>query len=546
MIILLYNLITPKKPYYLDIRFIIALNMILELLNSSKGLSGGLKQKISSLNRTKKSIEESEQTRTLKKLLIQAKNTEFGTFHSFKEILNSDDPVNMYKAYVPLTSYDGIYDNWIKHSMNGLKNVTWPGQTSFFAMSSGTTKGNCKYIPVSDEMLSQFQRTSYRQLIGMMKNNFNKSIYKSKVLNLGGSTKLENLGFCKVGDLSGILSRKKSWSFSPIAKPGKKISMLRDWDEKMDQIVKKAPKWNIGVIAGAPSWTLKLLNRIIDEYELDSIHDMWPNLQLYLHGGLFLEPYKERLDQIMGKPIAYQNTFLASEGYFGYQSDLNSEYMELLTDSGVYFEFIEQKYFDKIINYDFTDVKTVSLDEVKPNTIYSLVISTCSGLWRYSMGDLVSFNSLGSKAFKIVGRVAYDLNVAGEHLTEEIISNAIMDVSKMFDCEILEFCVYPNKKTDRHDWYIGPNKNVCKNKFAVLLDQRLKELNQDYQVVRRFHLKTPRVKVLPIDKFYEFMQINGKSGSQNKFPRVINRVEIKKWECFLSNSEVFRKSTLND
>jgi hypothetical protein len=485
---------------------------------------------------------ESEQELTLKKLLLQAKNTTLGKAHGFKEILSNTDLIATYKASVPIVSYDAMYDQWIKHSMKGMKNVTWPGTINYFAMSSGTTKDDSKYIPVSDEMLKQFQRSSYRQLVELTKKGLDKSIYKSKVLTIGGSTELQKHEFCKVGDLSGILSKKKSWAFSPIAKPGKKIAMLKDWDAKIDRIVKKAPRWNIGVIAGVPSWTVKLLEKIVETYQVDTIHDIWPNLQLYLHGGVFIEPYLEKLDRLMGKPIVYQNTFLASEGYFGYQKDFSSEFMELLTRNGVFYEFIEEKFFNQIRNNNFYNVPTVTLDKVRPNTVYAMVISSCSGLWRYSMGDLVSFKNTGAKEFKIVGRVAYDLNISGEHLTEDVISKAILDVSRHYGSEIHEFCVYPNRKTDRHEWYIGPDRTVSETEFAVRLDQRLKELNHDYSIVRKFHLKAPRVKVLPTDKFYEFLYIKDNYGAQNKFPRVMNTVQIKEWESFLSNSDVFIKS----
>lgn len=336
-----------------------------------------------------RAVRKNVQHEMLAKLMNQAKYTEFGIYHNFKESLKSIDLIRAFQNSVPLTGYDAFHDTWLKRTINGDSDIIWPGKIKYIALSSGTRKGGSKYIPVSDNMLRQFKRTSFQQVSEISAHQLSASLIKSKALIVGGSTSLKYKGDVRIGDLSGILAKNKSWIFSSMSKPGKKISQIEDWEEKMNRIVEKAPKWNVGVIAGVPSWITLLLERIIKAYQLKSIHDIWPNLQLYVHGGVFLEPYKDKIDKMCGKPLRYQNTFLASEGYFGYQKQLNDPHMTLLTKHGVFYEFVESKYFEALRYGLYDTVKTLTVDEVQVNTPYCLVISTCSGLWRYNIGDLI-------------------------------------------------------------------------------------------------------------------------------------------------------------
>jgi len=469
----------------------------------------------------------------------QARYTEFGMFHDFKESLRSEDMVRAFQESVPITNYERFHEEWLHRAIKGESDLIWPGQIKYFALSSGTTKGGSKHIPVSESMLRQFKKTSFQQVSETRLNQLGASLLKSKALIVGGSTSLHAQGDIRLGDLSGILAKNKSWVFSSISKPGKKVSQIADWEEKMNKIVEKAPKWNIGVIAGVPSWISLLLERIMKRYQLNSIHEIWPNFQLYVHGGIFLDPYKDKIDKMCNMPLLYQNTFLASEGYFGYQKDLNNKSMTLLTKHGVFYEFVEASSFESLRYGNFEDVKTLTLSQVQANVPYCMIISTCSGLWRYNLGDLIVFDVVDARTFKIISRLSYNLNICGEHLSEENLSNAVLDTGRRYGVEIQEFCAYPNRKTNRHEWYIGVDRAIPESEFEVYLDERLKQLNDDYFTSRKFILKRPKVKTLPIDKFYEFMAAHHRIGSQSKFPRVLNESLVRKWEAFLSNGNSF-------
>ena len=209
-----------------------------------------------------------EQTETLAKMLQQAKNTEFGMYHNFKALLKSEVVIKDFQKYVPITNYEQFHDDWLCRVIAGESDLIWPGTIKFFALSSGTTKGGSKYIPVSESMLRQFKRTSLQQVSEIRTKLYNSSLLKTKALIVGGSTTLRYEGDILVGDLSGILTKNKSWIFSSVSKPGKKIRKLSDWEKKIDRIVEKAPKWNIGVVAGVPSWVFLLIERIIKRYQL--------------------------------------------------------------------------------------------------------------------------------------------------------------------------------------------------------------------------------------------------------------------------------------
>lgn len=483
------------------------------------------------------------QQAVLRQLLEQAKHTYFGIIHSFHDALNSDNLLESFKRETPLTDYDSFHDQWLSKALDGASDIVWPGRIKYYARSSGTSGASSKRIPVSSTMLKQFKRTAYRQIIHSNAYNLPPSFYQSKFLILGGSTQLSKYGIGQSeGDLSGILAKNKSLALSGFSKPGKKISKIDDWNTKVDQIAEMAPKWNIGVISGVPSWVLLLLDRIIERHNLKTIHDIWPNLSLYIHGGVFVEPYREKLDKMLGKPIHYQNTFLASEGYFAYQKDPFDEAMELLINEGIFYEFVEEQYFDFLRNKDYYEIPTCTLSEVVPHKKYAMIISTCSGLWRYDQGDIIEFTDSSARRIKIVGRLSNSINICGEHLSEVNLVKAIEDTAKILRITIDEFCVYPSKDYNRHNWYIGSNQHINSNQFSTILNERLSIINDDYRCVRKHLLKAPKIKVLPTEKFYEYLLIKNKFGAQHKFPHVMNPDQIRAWEIFLTNTEFFKEN----
>lgn len=477
-----------------------------------------------------------EQSKILVELLSKAKKTKIGTDFDFSKLLNEQNVCDAYRKKLPIFTYETFYDPYIKDQLNGFKNIAWPNKINHFALSSGTTNDTSKRIPVSDQMIRQFQKTTLEQLLQLHELNLPSAFYESAVLTIGGSTKLKEKKHYFEGDLSGILQKNKLFLYKLFSKPGNKIAQLNDWNNKLEEIVKNAKKWDIGVVAGAPSWVLILFERIVKTYNLDTIHDIWPNFRIFLHGGVFLDTYKEKIELLCGKEIFFKNTYLASEGYFAYQKNPESDGMSLLMKHGVYYEFIEEKYFDFINNGgDIGQTPTCLINEVKENRNYGLVISTSSGLWRYFIGDVIKFTNLEKFEIQIVGRVKHTLNLVGEHLSVENMNKAVQRTNERFGIAAEEYCVLPAKKGDRHHWYIGSNQMVDHQRYSVFLNQALEELNDDYKYVRKYLLRAPRVKVLPIQKFYEFMEKKGKLGAQHKFPRVLSKTQASEWESFLSS-----------
>lgn len=478
-----------------------------------------------------------EQVQTLVELLQEAKHTDFGKTHKFGDIPASSDAMKLFSQQVPLCNYETFHRDWLSKSLEGKANIIWPGKIQNYALSSGTTSDSSKRIPVSDSMIRQFQKTTMRQILDTHAQDFPGSFYNARILTVGGSTKLRNLGEYYEGDLSGILARHKSFALTPFTKPRRRISNLKDWNEKMSAMVERAPKWNIGVIAGVPAWITMLLEEIIRHYQLKNIHELWPNLGLYLHGGVFFEPYKERFKRCLGKDVVYQNTYLASEGYFAYQRDTTTEGMEVLSGSGIYFEFIEEKYFDKVRSGELVNLPVLTLADIEEGQPYGLVISTCSGLWRYIIGDVIEFTDKNQCKLNILGRISSSLSSLGEHLSEGNMIAGIHKTSDELGVTIEEFCVYTAKSKDQHKWFLGSNQRIEDGRFAKILDTHLKSLNDDYATIRKHLLKEPLVRSLPVEKFYEFLEAKNKLGAQHKFPRVMNETRSEEWELFLANSK---------
>ena len=485
----------------------------------------------------KKGIEYGHQLESLRSLLDTAKNTKFGLYHSFHEFVQKPDMVSHFQKNVPIWSYEDYYEKWLKETIAGAKDHTWKGKIKYFALSSGTTGSPSKRIPITLEMIRSFQRTSMRQLSILHELHLSENFYSASVLTVGGSTKLIKKGKHIEGDLSGILKKHTSLIVTPFTKPGNRITAIKDWNEKLKLIIEKAPKWNIGIIAGIPSWCILLMERIVEHYNLNNIHEMWPNMDVYVHGGVFMEPYVERLKKISGKKINLLDTYLASEGYFAYQTSLKANGMKLLLNNGIFFEFVpfNSNYFDEngeLINQH----EAFTISQVKEGVDYALLISTNAGLWRYLIGDLVQFTNVETYEIKITGRIKQFLSLCGEHLSLDNINQALLAVSKEMKVGISEYTIYADAENSQHQWYIG-YQNACDQElFAKLMDEKLSALNDDYAYVRKYNLQTPCFNFLPAQKFYDFLESLGKIGAQNKMPRVLNKVQSEKWIRFLSEA----------
>lgn len=469
------------------------------------------------------------QKRTLLKLIKKAKNTKFGNAHKFGEMINDIDFINSFQATVSITNYERFHAEWLHRTIAGKKDVIWPGKMHYFALSSGTTAGSSKKIPVSEKMIRKFQKATIQQLNGIYDLQLPPSFYKSNLLIVGGSTDLQVSNKSLSGDLSGILAKNRSFILAPFTKPTTRISKIKDWDEKVEAIIEKAPTWNIGVIAGVPSWVSQLLERIIERYKLKTIHDIWPNLKIYIHGGIFLNPYQDKLESLFGEPMIYQNTYLASEGYFAYQRDFISGGLQLLLSNGIFYEFVEEQHFYLLNSLEPVQIPTLTIDQVKEKTPYAMVISTCSGLWRYSLGDTIEFIDIASRTIEITGRISFFLSTYGEHLSDANLINAIEKLSQRVHANIEEFTVFSDIANNQHCWYIGSSGFFDEHQAAQELDKALRELNEDYTSVRKHLLKAPKIRILPTEMFYQFLRKCGKVGGQNKFPHVLNAAQNQSW-----------------
>lgn len=484
------------------------------------------------------------QLRTLQKLLEKAHNTQFGRAHHFNMVLSafrSSDPVKMYRQFVrnvPTFSYNEIFNLWWHKTLKGESNVAWPGKIKYFALSSGTSESTSKYIPITKELVKSNQRTSIRQILTLSYLDLPDDFFLKGILMLGGSTKLKYNGTYYEGDLSGIQASLIPYWFQPFYKPGRRISSNTDWNEKLDDITRNAKDWDIGVVAGVPAWVQILIEKIIAYYGVKTIHDIWPNFRLYSHGGVSFEPYRKSFEKLVAHPLICLETYLASEGFIAYQADPSSKGMKLSLDNGIFMEFVP--FNDVNFNADGEMVKNpqaLMIHEVDNHTDYALLISTCAGAWRYLIGDVIRFTDVAKAEIVIRGRTKHYISLCGEHLSVENMNKAIASVTEEMNVSIPEFAVagVPSGTLFGHKWFLGAEstEEVDAEKLIARLDEKLKELNDDYKVERSAALARVYGDVLPVEVFYDFMKTKGKVGGQNKFPRVLKNNQLEDWENFL-------------
>jgi hypothetical protein len=481
------------------------------------------------------------QKKELKELLISASQTDFGKYYNFQDILKGfrkDEKVfyEIFKHHIPIHTYNKLYDDWWKLSLKGVKDICWPGRVKYFALSSGTSEASSKYIPVTKEMTNAIQRTSIRQILTLSKYDLPPNIFTSGILMLGGSTHLNKRGNYFEGDLSGIQAAKLPFWFQHFYKPGKKIAKTRNWDAKLNEITRKAKDWNIGIIVGVPAWVQILMERIIAYHKVKHIHEIWPNLMVYVHGGVSFDPYRKGFEKLLGKPIHYIETYLASEGFVAFQAYPNRRSMRLVLNNGIFYEFVpfEEKNFD--VNGDIKpDAETLLIDEVVEGKEYAILLSSCSGAWRYLIGDVIKFVSIEESEIVITGRTKHFLSLCGEHLSVENMNKAIELVSDELNIDVKEFTVagINHESLFAHHWYVGTDDTVDSTILKVKIDEHLKVLNDDYAVERSAALKEIFVEVLPVQAFYNWMKAKGKVGGQNKFPRVIKSTQLQDWQSYL-------------
>ena len=478
-----------------------------------------------------------QQLKVLKKLLRKARFTEFGQQYRFDEILMTKLITKKFQEIVPTFNYNSIYKQWWHKTLEGKPDVCWPGKIKYYALSSGTSEAASKYIPITNDLLRGNKVVMIKQLLSLRSYDEVPFTSLSKGwLTLGGSTDLEKNSGYYAGDLSGISQKKAPFWFQPFYKPGKKIAKQKDWNKKLLEIADKAPEWDIGFIMGIPAWIQMLMEMVIDKYKLNNIHEMWPNLEFFVHGGVSFEPYKKGFEKLLGKPINYIETYLASEGFIAYQHKQHSKSMKLVISEHIYFEFVpfDEKNFDADGEMSNNPVALL-IDEVEENKDYALLISTSAGTWRYLIGDTIKFVDKEKCEIVITGRTKHYLSLVGEHLSVENINKAVEEASKQLNISIPEFTVagVPYNNFFAHHWYVACNDVVDKEKLRTTLDEKIKELNDDYAVERKSALKEVFIDILTEEQFMAFMKAKGKVGGQHKFPRVLKGKMLDDWQLFL-------------
>ncbi|RRQ47403.1 GH3 auxin-responsive promoter family protein [Chryseobacterium sp. SC28] len=451
--------------------------------------------------------------------LFNAEETEYGMKYGFSSISNYRD----FRKKVPVVSYED-FEPYIERARQGQKDVFWPGVIKQFAKSSGTTNAKSKYIPITAESLEDCHYKAGKDLISMYVNNHPESeLFQHKNLRLGGSAEMYKDFNTKFGDLSAILIENLPFWVEIINTPCKKTSLMTEWESKMKAIIREAKNEDVGSLTGVPSWMMVLLQRTLQETGKASISELWPNLEVFFHGGISFKPYKNQYKEIIGKDIHYYEIYNASEGFFAIQDQLGSDEMLLMLDYGVFYEFIPMdQYFEGSRD-------AIPIQDVEINKDYALVVSTNGGLWRYLIGDTVKFTSVNPYRIKISGRTKHYINAFGEELMIDNVESALKIACEQLDAEISDYTGAPvfmtNQSTGCHEWIFEFTKEPASlEEFAKVFDRSLKTLNSDYEAKRYndITLKSPIVHRAKPNLFYEWMASRGKLGGQNKVPRLSN------------------------
>jgi hypothetical protein len=453
-------------------------------------------------------------------LLKIAKDTEIGKQYDF----NSIKTYKEFNERIPIVNYETMQP-LIERSRQGESNIFWPSAIKWFAKSSGTTNAKSKFIPVSTESLEDCHYAASKDLLCMyLNNNEGSQLFTGKSLRLGGSKELYKENGTVFGDLSAILIDNMPFWAEYSSTPSSRVSLMSAWETKMQAIVDETINENVTSLAGVPSWMLVLLNNVLETTGKDSLFDIWPNLEVYFHGGVSFNPYIEQYRAILPKKdFKYYEIYNASEGFFAIQDQNYSGDLLLMLDYGIFYEFIPMDV------YGTEAQKAIPLSDVKLNTNYAVVITTNAGLWRYKIGDTIRFVSLSPHRIKVSGRTKHHINAFGEELIIENAEDALKNVCKRTSAEIVDYTAAPifmnGKEKGAHEWIIEfkkPPENM--SYFEKLFDNALKSLNSDYEAKRynNITLNKPKIHCGRPQLFYDWLKENDKLGGQHKVPRLSN------------------------
>ncbi len=462
----------------------------------------------------------------LEELLKKAKKTDYGKQYGFDSIENFEH----YKARVPVVSYEDLFPS-IERLMKGEQNVLWPTEIRWFAKSSGTTNARSKFIPVSNEALEDCHYKGGKDLLSIYFNNYpDARMFSGKGLVIGGSHQLNQFdenSKSYYGDVSAVLLKNLPWWAQMVRTPSLDIALMDEWEEKIDKMVQITSNENVTNISGVPTWMIVLLEKMLEFKGVNDVLDIWPNLEVFFHGAVSFTPYRELFKKLIpSSKMRYMETYNASEGFFGIQDLTDRNEILLMLDYGIFYEFIP---FEEL---EEDDPKTLCLDEIEVGRNYAVIITTNAGLWRYKIGDTVTFTSVNPYRIKISGRTKHFINAFGEELIIENAEVAIAEACKKTEAIIDNFTAGPRYLGERnkggHEWIIEfasePNDL---ERFTKLLDEKLREINSDYDAKRYkdIALIEPVVHTVPPGTFYNWMKAKGKLGGQHKVPRLANNRE---------------------
>ena len=462
---------------------------------------------------------EEVQNELLRELLKKAQETETGILYNFKEITNYND----FRKNIPLSTYESIAPQ-IERCRSGVQNIFWPTPIKWFAKSSGTTNAESKFIPVSDEALEDCHYKAGKDMLSLyFNNNPDSKLLSGKCLRLGGSHELYNDNNSYFGDLSAIIIQNMPFWAELSSTPSHKTSLMSEWEIKMEAIVTETINEKVTSLAGVPSWMLILLQRVLKKTNSLTISDVWPEAEVYFHGGVSFKPYKELYQNLFPKTdFKFYEIYNASEGFFAIQDRNHSEDLLLMLDYGIFYEFIAFQ-----TNIIVKETDAIPLSKVKLNTNYELVITTNTGLWRYRIGDTIRFTSLTPYRIQVTGRTKHHINAFGEELIIDNAERAISTVSKLTDSIVSNYTAAPifmkNNSKGAHEWIIEfeiEPKDI--HLFSKLLDENLQKQNSDYQAKRNSSLEKLHLHKAKSGLFYKWLSNKKKLGGQHKIPRLSN------------------------
>jgi hypothetical protein len=462
----------------------------------------------------------SAQFEVFKSLITSAQYTEIGRKYGFENLYT----INSFKQTVPIHEYEDLKP-YIERTMHGEQNLLWNTPINWFAKSSGTTNDKSKFIPVSEESLDESHFQGAKDLLTLYYNLHPESdLLTGKGLVIGGSHQVSKMNDeAHYGDLSAVLMQNTPFYGHWVRTPELSIALLDEWETKIEKLAKTTIRENVTSISGVPTWTLVLIKRILEITGKNYLTEVWPNLELYIHGGVSFTPYREQFEKLIGAPINYLDLYNASEGFFAAQDNSDEEGMLLFLQHGIFYEFLPTEEYGK------ENPQTVQLDEVKTGKNYAVVISTNGGLWRYLIGDTIQFTSLAPYKIIVSGRIKHFINAFGEELIVNNSDCAIAAACEKTGAIVNDYTAAPiyfsEKGNGSHEWLIQFEKEPCDlGLFTYELDNALKNVNSDYEAKRHkdIALRMPVIKPLKKGVFEEWLKSKGKLGGQHKVPRLSN------------------------